>query len=142
MAEKEDLLKKIAEEAIPFHKFLGVEVLELKDGFCKIRIPLREEIIGDPRFKRWHGGVIATAMDSAGGMVAMMTLASGKEKVATIDLRIDYLRGTSPTDLVVNGYLVRSGNRVIAARMEAYQENEEKLVAEGRAMFSVYREEK
>lgn len=134
--------KQIVEEIVPFHKFLGVELLEVRDGYCKLRFPFREEVIGDPRFRRWHGGVIATAMDAAGGLAAMTTLTSAEDKVATIDIRVDYLRGTSPSDLIVTGELVRNGNRVIATKMQAWQENEEKLVAESRAMFSVYRVEK
>ena len=133
--------KQIVEEFIPLHKFLEVELLEVKEGYCKLKFPFRPEVIGDPRSQRWHGGIIATAMDSAGGLVAMTTLTSAEDKVATIDIRVDYLRGTSPSDLIVVGELVRSGNRVIATKMQAWQENEEKLVAESRAMFSVYRME-
>jgi len=139
MLVSEDVLKQITEEVIPFHKFLNLQLLEYKEGYSKLLIPFREEVIGDPRSRRWHGGVIATAMDSAGGIIAMGTLKSPKEKVSTIDLRIDYLRGAGPTDLIVTGELVKSGNRVISAKMQAWQEDGQKLVAEGRAVFSVYR---
>jgi len=137
-----EVAKQIVEEFIPFHKFLGVEMIELREGYCKLKVPFREEVIGDPRFKRWHGGVIASGMDAAGGLVAMTTLKTPEDKVTTIDIRVDYLRGTGPSDLIVIGELVRSGNRVIATKMQAWQENGEKLVAESRAMFSVYRMEK
>ena len=80
-------------------------------------------------------------MDAVGGAVALSTLTSPKDKASTIDLRVDYLRGTSPSELIVKGFLVRSGNRIVATRMEAWQEDEQKLVAEARAMFSVYRME-
>jgi len=130
---------KIFEEAVPIHRFLGVKVLELTDGYCKMLFPYREEVLGDVRVKRWHGGLIATALDSVGGAAAATMLHSFEDKLATIDLRVDYLRGTTPTDLVVTGKVVRSGNRIIACDMEAWQEEEQKLVSTGRAMFSAYR---
>ncbi|MCB0837249.1 MAG: PaaI family thioesterase [Bacteroidetes bacterium] len=141
MIVTEEIAAQIIEQAIPLHKFLGVKVLEIRDGFCKLKFPYRDEVLGDFRFKRWHGGVIATAMDAVGGAVALSTLTSPKDKASTIDLRVDYLRGTSPSELIVKGFLVRSGNRIVATRMEAWQEDEQKLVAEARAMFSVYRME-
>jgi uncharacterized protein (TIGR00369 family) len=103
--------------------------------------PFREEVLGNFRARRWHGGIIATALDSVGGAVASTTLTSMEDKLATIDMRVDYIRGTSPTDLIVKGVLVRSGNRIIATDMEAWQENEQKLVATGRAMYSVFRQQ-
>lgn len=132
---------KLFEEAVPIHRFLGVKVLELTDGYCKMLFPYREEVLGDVRTKRWHGGLIATALDSVGGAAAATTLHSFEDKLATIDLRVDYLRGTTPTDLVVVGNVVRSGNRIIACDMEAWQEEEQKLVSTGRAMFSAYRKQ-
>jgi uncharacterized protein (TIGR00369 family) len=134
-----EVLAQFAEEMIPLHKFLNVKVLELKEGYCKMLFPFREELLGNFMSRRWHGGIIATAMDSAGGAAAMTTLTSQQDKLATIDIRVDFLRGSDDTDLVVEGFVVRNGNRIIAAKMRAWQEDEQKLVAEARAMFSVYR---
>ncbi|MEM7660043.1 MAG: PaaI family thioesterase [Bacteroidota bacterium] len=134
-----EIAKQFVEQVIPLHRFLGVELLEIRDGYCKMRFPFREEIIGDFRARRWHGGIIATALDSVGGAVGMTTVSSPEDKLATIDLRIDYLRGTEAEDLIVEGELIRSGNRIIAVDMKAWQKDEKKLVATGRGMFSAYR---
>jgi uncharacterized protein (TIGR00369 family) len=104
--------------------------------------PFREELIGNFLSRNWHGGMIAAALDAVGGAVGMATLTSAEERIATIDLRIDYLRSTGPSDLVVLAHLTRSGNRIVSTDMEAWQENEQKLVAKGRAMYSVYRKDK
>ncbi|MFK7921688.1 MAG: PaaI family thioesterase [Bacteroidia bacterium] len=142
MVVTKEIAIQVLEEMIPVHKFLGVKVLEIEDGYCKLRFPFREELLGNFLTRRWHGGIIATAMDSVGGAAAMTTLTSAEDKLATIDMRVDYLRGTTETDLIVEGFLVRSGNRIIATRMSAWQEDEKKLVAEARGMFSVYRQNK
>ena len=130
---------QIIEQGIPLHKFINANVIELRDGYCKMRWPFREEVIGNFIKQNWHGGMIASALDAVGGAVGMATLTSPYERLATIDLRVDYLRSTGPSDLVVTAELVRSGNRIIATDMEAWQEDEQKLVAKGRAMYSVYR---
>jgi uncharacterized protein (TIGR00369 family) len=95
--------------------------------------------VGDPRIQAIHGGIIATAMDSVGGAAAMTTLTSFEDKVSTIDMRIDYLRPGKPMDLMVEGEIVRSGNRIVVTRMVAYQEDKQHLVAEGKAVYNVKR---
>ncbi len=141
MIVKKEIAIQLFEQAVPIHKWLGVKVLDIEDGYCKMLFPYRNEVLGDIRTQRWHGGLIATALDSVGGAAAATQLTSMEDKLATIDLRVDYLRGTTPSDLVVIGKVIRSGNRIIACDMEAWQENEEKLVSQGRAMFSAYRKE-
>ncbi|MEM7370465.1 MAG: PaaI family thioesterase [Bacteroidota bacterium] len=141
MIVTKEIAQQFIEQVIPLHRFLGVKMLDIEPGYCKMLFPFREEVIGDFRGRRWHGGIIATALDSVGGAAAMTTLTTPQDKLATIDLRIDYIRGTAPKELVVIGKLVRSGNRIIAVDMEAWQEEEQKLVAQGRGMFSVYRKE-
>ncbi len=141
MIVKKEIATQIFEQAVPLHRWWGVKVLELEDGYCKMLFPFREEVIGDARAQRWHGGLLASALDSVGGAAAATMLTSMEDKLATIDLRIDYLRGTTPTDVVAIGRVVRSGNRIIACDMEVWQEEESKLVSEGRAMFSAYRKE-
>ncbi len=142
MILSKEIATQLIEEMIPVHKFLGVKLLDIKEGYCKLLFPYREEMLGNFITRRWHGGMIATAMDSVGGAAAMTTLTSPEDKLATIDMRVDFLRGTSETDLVVEGFLVRNGNRIIAAKMKAWQEDGQKLVAEARGMFSVYRQKK
>ena len=133
-------LVQILEELIPFNKFLGFKALEIKKGYAKILVPYREDLLGDPRSKRWHGGVIATALDTVGGAAAITTLTSVEDKISTIDIRVDYLQGTGPKDIVVEGEIVRSGNRIVATKMRAWHSNEEhELIAEGRAVFNVRR---
>ncbi len=134
-----DTAAQIIDKGIPLHNFVNVKTLEIRDGYCKMLWPFREELIGNFLNRNWHGGMIAAALDAVGGAVGMATLTSPDERIATIDLRVDFLRSTGPSDLVVIAQLSRSGNRIVATDMEAWQENEKKLVAKGRAMYSVYR---
>lgn len=135
-----ELFTKVIEELIPFHNYLGFKLIEIEKSYAKILIPYQEHLLGDPRSKRWHGGVISAALDSVGGAAAMTTLTSTEDKLSTIDIRVDYLLGTRPVDIIVEGEIVRSGNRIIATKMNAYHADKiHELVAEGRAVYNVRR---
>lgn len=133
---------KFYEENIPFHKFLGLKVMELKKGFAKMRFPFKPEFIGDVRSGNWHGGVIATALDAAGGMAAASLLTSPADKLATLDIRIDYLKPNRSEAIIVTGKIIRAGNSSIVTNLQAFNEDTEELLADGRAVFSVKRAEK
>ncbi len=134
-----EFVKQLVEQAIPFHKFLGIELLELKQGYAKIRVPFREEVIGDPRSRRWHGGVLATVLDSVGGLAGMTHSSSLEDKLATIDLRVDYLKGAQASPIVAEGEIVRLGNRILVTKMSVFQEDSQELLAEGKGVFNFIR---
>ncbi len=139
MEINKEFIKKMAEEIIPLHKFLGLEIIALEEGYVKVKIPYRKEVVGDVRNNRWHGGIIATVMDSVGGIVGSTFSTSTKDKMATIDLRVDYLKAAQSKALIVEGELVRLGNRIMVTRMRAYEEGEHDLVAEGKGVYSFIR---
>ena len=130
--------KQLMEEAIPLHKFLGIELLEMKKGYGKVRVPFREEVVGDIRRRRWHGGIIATVMDSVGGFAAGTYLTSFEDKIATVDMRVDYLWGATESAIVVDGTVIRAGSTMVTT-MRAWQEGSEELLAEGKAVYNIRR---
>jgi len=132
-------LTQLFEEDIPLHRFLGLKLLEIKEGYGKVRVPFREEVVGNIRLRRWHGGIIATVMDSIGGLAASTYMTSPEDKIATIDMRIDYLRGAKDSPIVVDGTVLRVGNRTIFTSMRAWQEGADELLAEGRGVYNVRR---
>lgn len=130
-------IKKAVKELVPMNKFLGLELLEIRTGYAKVRVPFREEIVGDFRKRTWHGGIIATSMDSVGGIAGGTYFASLKDKMATIDLRIDYLKGATADAIIVEGEIVRLGKTILVTRMKAFQENCDELIAEGKGVYFV-----
>lgn len=132
-----ELVKHTFEESIPMHKFLGLKIVLLEKDFVRITVPFRKELVGDFRNNRWHGGVIATVMDSVGGVIGGMHFTSLEDKISTIDLRVDYLRGAEPEAIMVEGKIIRFGNRILVARMKAFQNDE--LIAEGKGVYNFIR---
>jgi len=126
-------------ELIPFNKYIGLQLTELKIGFAKATIQFKQELIGDVRINAVHGGVISASMDAVGGMAAVTTLNSIEDKIVTVDMRVDYIRSARNTDLIIEANIVRSGNKIITTNMQVFAANEQILVAEGRGVYHVSR---
>jgi uncharacterized protein (TIGR00369 family) len=58
-------------------------------------VPYRDDFIGDPGRGVVFGGLITTLLDQAGGAATLCSLTE-LVTIATIDLRIDYLRPAEP----------------------------------------------
>ena len=99
---KERLIK-LAEEEIPIHKYFGLKVEIVEKDFIKVRVPFRKDLVGDIRTNHWHGGIIATILDSVGSAIGIANFNSPEDKLSTIDLRVDYLRFANGNDLVFEG---------------------------------------
>ncbi len=137
-----DFFREVLENRVPFNHFLGLKLVEAREGFVVVKIPYKPELIGDPRKPALHGGLIATLLDAVGGAVGMTTLRSTRDYVATIDLRVDFLTPGEPEDLFAEGKLVRSGGRIVFTHMTAFQGTDKRVVAEGRGVYHVRRSEK
>ena len=88
--------------------------------------------VRDPRTGGVHGGVLATALDTAAGFAA--TLASGFD-IATVDLRIDYIRPALDPEFRVLGRSIRSGSRFGWAEATV-STVDDRVVALGRGTFT------
>ncbi len=82
-------------EHIPHCKFLGMEVVHAGPCEATVRLPYRDELVGDPRRGVVFGGVITTLLDHASGLAVSCSLEELRP-IATLDLRIDYLRAAEP----------------------------------------------
>ena len=119
-----DLLKQFTEQGVPFNRWMGFQVLTVGDGDITIRVPFREEMMGDPFRPATHGGVTAAALDAVGG-AALFTQLGFQDKASTVDLRVDYLKPGECRDMVVRGKVLRLGNRVATTQMTAWHEGHE-----------------
>lgn len=134
-----NFVKNIIEEQIPIHKFLKLKLVEIRPGYAKVAVPFQEMVLGDILRRRWHGGILATIMDSVGGMTGMTHFTSFEDKMATIDLRVDYLKGAKDEGIVVEGEIVRLGNRILVTSMKVWNETETELLAEGKGVYNFIR---
>lgn len=144
-----DHLREWMESRIPFNVFLGVRCEHLVRGEAVLRLPWRDELLGDTSRGAVHGGVISMLVDTAGGAAAFTGMLGPDDRGSTVDLRVDYLRPLlRGHDLVCRGRLVRMGNRVAACHMEVYADalpaagEAGAPVATGQAVYNVVRRTK
>jgi uncharacterized protein (TIGR00369 family) len=102
-----------------------------------LTLPVRGELVGDPRRPALHGGVLSSLIDAAGGLAAWSALADA-ESVSTVDLLVDYLEPAGlGAELRAEAKLVRKGNRVCHVRVAVSQDGV--VVAEGRAVYNIHK---
>lgn len=129
-------------QMIPFNTFLGIRVDEAREGFVRLRLPYRAELIGDASRPALHGGVISTLVDTAGGFAVWTQLDGVEDRVSTIDLRVDYLAPAAPETLCAEAAIVRVGNRVGVVDVRCWQPSQpERTVATGKAVYNIKRKE-
>jgi len=81
-----------------------------------------------------HGGLIATAIDTTCGMLALCL--SGAVQIPTINLSIQYLSPVRKDDsLLVTSNIQRLGNHLINVSAVCYSENTGKIAATAMAAF-------
>lgn len=105
-------------------------------GHGALRLPYADHLVGDPETGVIHGGCITALLDQTCGMAVGMTVADGRA-IATIDLRIDYLRAAKPGATVyarAECYKVTRSD-VAFVRAFAYDEDPSDLVAAANGTF-------
>jgi uncharacterized protein (TIGR00369 family) len=135
--EKLDLIKQGIEEVMPANRILGMKIEEIRPGYTLIRVPFKDDFIGDFIQGRWHGGFLASIADTAGGIAAATVLNSPFDRVNTIDMRIDYLHGAKKGDVYAKARIIKRGKTIIKADVELFQDEKEEPVALARCVYSV-----
>lgn len=148
MAEKLAMLKEVYEQHMPFDRLLGVQVVALGLDEVRVRLDMREELIGNFVRNILHGGVISALLDLTGGLVATVELLKHLEgasleevgsrlaKVGTIDMRVDYLRPGKGEYFLATGTVLRKGSKVAVVRTELCNDRE-MLIAAGTGTYLV-----
>jgi uncharacterized protein (TIGR00369 family) len=132
-------LREFMANQIPFNRLLGITIDHLDEGFCRLKIPYRPELIGDPFRPALHGGVLSALADTCGG-AAVFTVVGINDRVSTIDLLIDYLRPGELKDVLCESKVTRIGNRVASTEMKLFHADApEQLIATGRGVYNVKR---
>lgn len=137
--DKLNLIKYGIENLMPANKIFGIEIIEIKQGFALIKVPYKEDFIGDFIQGLWHGGILASIADTAGGVVGATVLSSFEDKLNTIDMRMDYLHGAVKKDIYAKASIIKNGKRIIKVDIALFQEENEEPVALARCVYSILR---
>jgi acyl-coenzyme A thioesterase PaaI-like protein len=139
-----------------------MNLIEIGDGTALMRVPYDRKLVGNPATGVLHGGVITSALDSASGAAVGSALASrrdayhaarsqdigaedgaarsaglkGWRPIATLDLRIDYMKPAVPgRDLLARAECYKLTRNVAFVRGTAYHDDPSDPIATSVATF-------
>lgn len=117
----------------PFVDFLGFRA-EITDGETRYRMEFREEHLGNPLIRTFHGGILA----AFGEVVAAVHLARQRGDgglAECVTMTFDYLRPAFAGTLHAIPNIVRAGRRITTVSVQLRLDG--KLVCIGRFLFPV-----
>jgi len=122
-------------QTIPHCLELGLKVVEFEPGTGTIRLDYQERLVGNVEFGFVHGGVITTVLDTVAGLAAFSTVKEDTS-VATLDLRIDYLKPATP-EMAIFGFAecYKTTRHVAFTRGYAHHGDADNLIANCAATF-------
>ncbi|MFO8010860.1 MAG: thioesterase family protein [Dehalococcoidia bacterium] len=135
-------------EIRPFNKLLGLstESMDVENG-C-VRFAMKEDLSGNSVYGTLHGGVVSAIMDITGGFVVFLDLFKKAKqpitekqmerftRIATIDIRIDYLRPGIGREFVASGFILRTGKKFAVVRTEMHND-EQRLISVGTGTYII-----
>jgi uncharacterized protein (TIGR00369 family) len=122
-------------QGVPHAAALGLEITDIHEARAFGRVAYREDLVGDPETGVIAGGVIIALLDNLGG-VAVMAALSEPTTVATLDLRIDYMRAAAPGKTVqAMAHCYHVARSVAFVRAVAYEDSPDDPVAHASGAF-------
>jgi len=116
---------------------LGFQLDAVRPGEAVIRAPYREDLIGDPDTGVMHGGVVTALLDHTAGTAAFAGF-GGDKAMATLDLRLDYMRPAEPgRDVIAEAKTVKVSGLFAFVSAIAHDGDPEDPVATAHAAFMV-----
>jgi uncharacterized protein (TIGR00369 family) len=120
---------------IPHNSALGMKVLEFKRAEAIFQLPYDEKLVGNPDTGVLHGGAITALLDACSGAAVFAALTEWSP-IATLDLRIDYLRAADPgRDITCRATCYKLARNVAFTRAVAYHDDESDPIATSAGTF-------
>ncbi|MET0541547.1 MAG: PaaI family thioesterase [Variovorax sp.] len=119
----------------PYSRELGLQLHAARPDWCVIRAPYDARTIGNPETGVVHGGVITALLDSCYGLAIFVRMANLRP-MATLDLRIDYLKPATPgRDILGGAFCYKLGHELAFVRGAAYHDSLDDPIATSSAIF-------
>ena len=121
--------------ASPYAKTLGAQLAEAEVGRVRLTLPYQESFVGDPATGVIAGGVVTALLDQACGYAVWSSL-EGFVSIATLDLRIDYMRAARPREtLQATAECYKLGRSIAFVRGLAFEDDPNDPVAAAQGAF-------
>ena len=114
----------------PFEKYLGMEILEKRADYAKVRLPFRKEFTNP--HGTLHGGVIVSLADTAAAVAISSRYPEGV--FYTVKMKAKFLESVSGEIILADAEVIEEKKKLVFVRV--YVKNESgKLLAEVETVF-------
>jgi uncharacterized protein (TIGR00369 family) len=121
--------------AIPHALECGLVIDRLDAEGAEASVPYRDEWLGDSERGLLHPGILTTLVDTVSGLAALAAT-GGFDPIATLDLRMDYLRPALPgAALRARAECFRLTRSIAFVRASAWQDQPGQPVAVSQSTF-------
>ena len=96
-----DIPKKML-ELDAFSQWLGIEIVEVKEGYCKVQMTIREDMLNS--MKKAHGGITFSLADTAFGFASN----THGRKAVSIECSINHIEALEAGDIITAESEVKS----------------------------------
>jgi len=94
---------------------IGAALGAVRPGYCEITLPYSQAVSQQHGF--FHGGVVGTIADSAGGYAAY-SLMGPEDGILTVEYKLNLMAPADGEELIARGYVVRPGRTLTVSRAE------------------------
>ncbi len=125
-------------DLVPHNQALGIETVEIERATALLKLPYDVKLIGNPDTGTIHGGAITALLDASSGTAVFAALTQWSP-IATLDLRIDYLRAADAgRDVLCRARCYKVTRNVAFTRAVAYHDSEDDPIAAAAGTFMLH----
>jgi len=98
-------------------RHIGARLCAVRPGHVEIRVPYHDDLSQQHGF--FHGGIVGTIADSAGGYAAFSLMAAG-DGVLTVEYKINLVAPADGEELIARADVVRPGRTLTVSHASVY----------------------
>lgn len=122
-------MKDVLIQYVPHASALGLTIADAKPCHAWLTMPYDKKFIGNIETGVIHGGVITAMLDNACGVAVQLALPD-RTSIATLDLRIDYMKPATPGEtLMGHAHCYKVTKNIAFVRGTAYHTDESDPIA-------------
>jgi uncharacterized protein (TIGR00369 family) len=134
-AELQAKMTRAFARGVPHNQALGIRILDVSPTEASFELPYDPKLVGNPDTGTLHGGAITALLDACCGAAVFAALPQ-LVPIATLDLRIDYLKPAEPGKPVIGKATCYKMTRNVAfTRGVAYQGTPDNAIAHSVGTF-------
>jgi uncharacterized protein (TIGR00369 family) len=131
-----EILPQLTSGAAHTHA-LGFKYEGVDGDRVRLRTPWRPDLVGDPETEVFAGGLVTAMLDHVGGLAVWVAL-GGFRPIATLDLRVDYMRAARPrVDLLSEARCYRITRTIGFVRAWAFEDDPKDPVAAAQSTYVI-----